>query len=135
MAKYNSIHNELTNRTTVTHRESLEACLMEAAIADGIEPIILVNNNLALRLPAVDGCVLGRRTGIYQEQLSQCKYISGKHAQLMYDRESKEWMVIDRGASNGTKLNGTQLVPDIPARLHVGDTLKLANIEFRIEKQ
>lgn len=135
MAKYNTIHDELNTNTSVTNREALEATMKRAAVVEGIEPIILVNNNLSLRLPAVDGCVLGRRNGIYQEQLSQCRYISGTHAQLMYDHEGQRWLIIDRGASNGTKLNGVKLVPDIPSHIRPGDKLMLANIEFRIEKQ
>ncbi|MDR0893967.1 MAG: FHA domain-containing protein [Prevotellaceae bacterium] len=95
-------------------------------------PMRLVCTNPPLRLALVDGVVIGRRHGGYAEAFTPYTYISGKHARLQKSADGK-WEVIDLDSTNGTFLNGDQLTPHEPVMFQVGDMLRFANIEFKVE--
>ena len=120
------------NRTHVTVAERTLATAATMATKRGIPHLFLVNDNASLRLAGVDGAVLGRRHGIYQENLAPFSYISGAHAQLAYS-VGQGWTITDKNSSNGTKVDGSALVPEIPCVLHNGSKVQLANVEFFIE--
>ena len=58
-------------------------------------------------------------------------YISGTHAQLVYNNELG-WSIIDKHSSNGSKLNQRDMSPDIPMSLKSGDIVTLANINLQV---
>ncbi|MDR1003520.1 MAG: FHA domain-containing protein [Prevotellaceae bacterium] len=95
-------------------------------------PVRLVCTNPSLRLALVDGVVIGRRHGGYAQVFLPHTYISGKHARLQKGEDGK-WEVIDLESTNGTFLNGDQLPPNKPVMFQVGDMLRFANIEFKVE--
>lgn len=134
MVKYDDLKLPILNENTnhVTKRESVMAAALGATHRSGIPQLFLVNDSLQMRLAGVDGAILGRRTGIYKDVLASCRYISGTHAQLSYTMQNG-WTVSDRGSSNGTFLNGQRLRVNDSAKLHNGDRVVLANVEFRVE--
>lgn len=96
----------------------------------GIPTITLINPKLNIRIVGINGAVIGRRQGPYHDIFKQFMYISGVHAQLVYQRNSG-WNIIDKHSSNGTKINNTRLTPDIPARIKNGDIINLANVNLQ----
>ncbi len=58
-------------------------------------------------------------------------YISGVHAQLIYQQESG-WCIIDKHSSNGTKLNQRDILPDVPMTIKSGDIVTLANVNLQV---
>lgn len=135
MVKYDELSQsamETEDITYVTQRESAMAAAMGATHRSGIPQLLLVNDSLHLRLAGVDGAVLGRRNGIYHELLAQCHYISGTHAQLAFTMQNG-WTISDRGSSNGTFVNEKRIRPNDVVKLHKGDSVVLANVEFRVD--
>jgi len=97
----------------------------------GLPQLTLYNPALNLRLQGVPGAVIGRRQGIYKNYFAQDQYVSGLHAQLLYNVNTG-WSVVDKHSSNGTKLNRQPLQPDVPAQLHNGDILTIANVNLQV---
>ena len=79
----------------------------------------------------VNGAVIGRRQGPYQQLFEGNMYVSGVHAQLIYKPDSG-WCIIDKHSSNGTKLNQRELLPDVPMSIKSGDIVTLANINLQV---
>ena len=96
-----------------------------------IPQLMLHNDTVGLRLIAINGAVIGRRQGPYANQLQQHRYVSGLHAQLKYN-PATGWLVADKHSSNGTKLNGHPLQPDVEMTLKTGDILTIANIPLQV---
>ena len=92
----------------------------------GAPTLMLYNGSLNIRIVAVDGAIIGRREGPYKELFAQNMYVSGVHAQLVYNQDNG-WCIIDKHSSNGTQLNQHALQPDIPMSLKNGDIVTLAN--------
>lgn len=90
--------------------------------------LILSNGLMGITIEGVDGAVIGRRQGIYCAQFSRFPYVSGTHAQLKFDSVQNKWTVTDMNSSNGTKYNGTPLLPGKPCVLENGATVQLANV-------
>lgn len=82
-----------------------------------------------LDLPLKEGS-FGRRGGIWPE-LSSLQYVSGTHGKLFLS-EGKWWMV-DVGSTNGTRVNGSKLSPDVPCELNAGDRVRIATYEFVVK--
>ncbi|MCF0160438.1 MAG: FHA domain-containing protein [Bacteroidaceae bacterium] len=99
----------------------------------GVPNLLLVNRSMGITLTAADGAIIGRRTGAYQEYLRNCPYLSSTHAQLNYNAADGNWTITDKNSSNGTRIDGQPLVPEMPCILHEGARLQLANIEFIVE--
>ena len=63
---------------------------------------------------------LGRRAG-NSILLEGDSFVSGSHAEILYDRD--RFLLKDVGSTNGTKLNGTRLLPNVVHPLTDGDVL------------
>ena len=93
--------------------------------------LTLYNGNLDIRIVGQNGAVIGRREGPYSQFFQDNMYISGVHAQLVYNKESG-WCIIDKHSSNGTRLNDRDLLPDVPMSLKNGDMVTLANVSMQV---
>ncbi|MBQ9654999.1 MAG: FHA domain-containing protein [Prevotella sp.] len=97
----------------------------------GIPTLTLYNPSLDIRIVGVNGAIIGRRQGPYQQMFKDNMYVSGVHAQLIYKPESG-WSIIDKHSSNGTKLNQRDILPDIPMTIKSGDIVTLANVNLQV---
>ena len=100
-------------------------------VMNGIPTLTLYNPTLDIRMVGVNGAVIGRRQGPYQQMFANNMYISGLHAQLIYKPDTG-WCIIDKHSSNGTKLNQRDLLPDVPMSMMSGDIVTLANINLQV---
>ena len=100
-------------------------------VQSGIPTLTLYNPTLDIRMVGVNGAVIGRRQGPYQQLFEGNMYISGVHAQLKYNAGSG-WCVVDKHSSNGTKLNQHPLQPDVEMSLKNGDIVILANVVLKV---
>ncbi len=100
-------------------------------VQNGIPTLTLYNPTLDIRMVGVNGAVIGRRQGPYQQLFEGNMYISGVHAQLIYKPDSG-WCIIDKHSSNGTKLNQRDVMPDVPMTIKSGDIVTLANINLQV---
>jgi pSer/pThr/pTyr-binding forkhead associated (FHA) protein len=100
-------------------------------VQNGIPTLTLYNPTLDIRMVGINGAVIGRRQGPYQQLFEGNMYISGVHAQLIYKPDSG-WCIIDKHSSNGTKLNQRDVMPDIPMTIKSGDIVTLANINLQV---
>ena len=100
--------------------------------SDGGMPVLtLANDNLNIRLVAMNGAIIGRRKGPYTQFFEKQAYVSGVHAQLKYN-PGTGWCVVDKHSSNGTKLNQRQIQPDVDMTLNNGDILTIANVNLQV---
>lgn len=97
----------------------------------GVPTLTLYNANLDIRMVGVNGAVIGRRQGPYVKFFEQNMYVSGVHAQLIYNKDTG-WSIIDKHSSNGTQLNERELQPDVPMSLKNGDIVTIANISLQV---
>ena len=98
----------------------------------GVMPVLtLANDNLNIRIVAMNGAIIGRRKGPYTQLFEKHAYVSGVHAQLLYNAQSG-WCVVDKHSSNGTKLNQRQIQPDVEMTLNNGDILTIANVNLQV---
>ena len=97
----------------------------------GMPVLTLANDSLNIRIVAMNGAIIGRRKGPYTQFFEKHPYVSGVHAQLMFNPE-KGWCVVDKHSSNGTKLNQRQIQPDVDMRLNNGDVLTVANVNLQV---
>lgn len=100
-------------------------------VQSGIPKLTLYNPTLDIRMVGINGAVIGRRQGPYQQLFEGNMYISGVHAQLIY-RPDSGWCIIDKHSSNGSKLNQRDLMPDVPMSIKSGDIVTLANINLQV---
>ena len=100
-------------------------------VQNGVPTLTLYNPSLDIRMVGVNGAIIGRRQGPYQQLFEGNMYISGVHAQLIYKPDSG-WCIIDKHSSNGTKLNQRDLQPDVPMSIKSGDIVTLANINLQV---
>ena len=122
--------NDVTGKslfTTDFHNNYTQPPVMSG----GIPTLTLYNSSLDIRIVGINGAVIGRRQGPYQELFVNNMYISGTHAQLIYKADSG-WCIIDKHSSNGTKLNQRSLLPDIPMSIKSGDIVSLANVNLQV---
>ena len=112
---------------------------MESVIPDapvpsaqkGIPSLTLYNPTLNIRMVGINGAVIGRRQGPYQQMFEGNMFISAVHAQLS-DKPDIGWCIIDKHSSNGSKLNQRDLQPDVPMSIKSGDIVTLANINLQV---
>ena len=100
-------------------------------VQSGVPTLTLYNPSLDIRMVGVNGAIIGRRQGPYQQLFEGNMYVSGVHAQLIYKPDSG-WCIIDKNSSNGTKLNQRDLQPDVPMSIKSGDIVTLANINLQV---
>ena len=93
--------------------------------------LTLYNANLDIRIVGQNGAVIGRRQGPYSHFFEKNMYVSGVHAQLVYNSDTG-WSIIDKHSSNGTKLNDRDLQPDVPMSLKSGDIVTIANVSMQV---
>lgn len=98
---------------------------------NSIPTLTLYNPSLDIRMVGINGAIIGRRQGPYQQLFEGNMYISGAHAQLIYKPDGG-WCIIDKHSSNGTKLNQRDLQPDVPMTIKSGDIVTLANINLQV---
>jgi pSer/pThr/pTyr-binding forkhead associated (FHA) protein len=55
-------------------------------------------------------------------------YVSGSHAKIVYEGDG--FRVVDVGSTNGTRLNGRKLAPDVPETLADGDEITFGQTAF-----
>jgi hypothetical protein len=95
-------------------------------------PTRLVSADPPLRLALEMDVLIGRRAGGFAEVFSSQSFMSGKHASLQKNKDGK-WEVTDLDSTNGTFLNGDRLQANVPMLFQVGDFLRFANVEFKVE--
>src|SRR5574344_573844 len=98
---------------------------------DGIPHLMLFNNILNINIIAYNGAIIGRRQGLYKQFFEKASYVSGMHAQLTYNAKGG-WCIVDKHSSNGTKINGYRIQPDVPMGLHEGDMVSIANVTLQV---
>ncbi len=107
----------------------------ESTIRQVVQPKVpqfLVSKELNASLPLQDGAVIGRKTGNYLHIFSTQGYVSGTHARL-HRKKSGEWEIVDLDSTNGTFLNGVQLIPNQSAPFSLGDTIAFYDLKFIVE--
>ncbi|MBP1542117.1 MAG: FHA domain-containing protein [Prevotella sp.] len=105
--------------------------VVQMPVQKGIPTLTLYNPSLDIRIMGVNGAIIGRKQGPYQQVFEGNMYVSGVHAQLIYTPNSG-WCIIDKHSSNGTKLNQRDLLPDVPMSMKAGDIVTLANINLQV---
>lgn len=83
---------------------------------------------------------IGRRTNTNSvdidltdyDDLQNGPFVSRKHAKIYYDNQSNQWMIIDLGSTNGTKVNNNMLNPQTPNPLKDGDEITLARVVIKV---
>lgn len=88
----------------------------------------LVCRDPQLRL-YIDDVLIGRREGGYASVFCAFGMVSGRHAQISRT-PSGGWQVTDLGSTNGTRLNGRPLAPNIATPFWVGDVISFADKDF-----
>jgi len=119
------------SRTFATARESNQGLPPPDVQIQGIPTLTLYNPSLNIRMVGINGAIIGRKQGPYQQMFEGNMYVSSVHAQLIYKPDSG-WCIIDKHSSNGTKLNERDLLPDIPMSIKSGDIVSLANINLQV---
>ena len=82
----------------------------------GIPTLTLYNPSLNIRMVGINGAIIGRRQGPYQQMFEGNMFVSGAHAQLIYKPDSG-WCIIDKHSSMSIKS---------------GDIVSLANINLQV---
>ena len=96
-----------------------------------VPTLTLYNSSLDIRIVGINGAIIGRRQGPYQQMFVNNMYISGVHAQLIFKPDTG-WCIIDKHSSNGTKLNQRDILPDVPMTIKSGDIVSLANVTLQV---
>ena len=120
----NDVKNYLARNFFKTEREK------SSVQASTIPVLKLSNRALDVNLEVMNNDILGRTTGKFAQRISGLKQLSSKHVSFLFGKEG--WIVTDLGSTNGTKINGKQLIPMQPEKIKPGDLLILANIEFYV---
>lgn len=130
MATIHSTAAEIS-RTFATEREKSQGMPPIDTQMQGIPTLTLYNSSLNIHIVGINGAIIGRRQGPYQQLLEGNMYVSSVHAQLIYKSDTG-WCIIDKHSSNGTKINERNLMPDIPMSIKSGDIVSLANINLQV---
>lgn len=104
---------------------------MQSTMKNEVAPTRLVCRAAGIVLVLKDGAIIGRRNGDYVAQFSNQPYVSGTHARIGYVMQS--WTIADLGSTNGTMVNGNALVAGAPCPISVGDTVRIATLDFIVE--
>jgi pSer/pThr/pTyr-binding forkhead associated (FHA) protein len=119
------------NQVTQSSMRSSDDYRQSAAAKNGMPTLTLYNPSLDIRIVGINGAIIGRRQGPYQQLFEGNMFVSGVHAQLIFKPETG-WCIIDKHSSNGTKLNQRDLLPDVPMSIKAGDIVTLANINLQV---
>ena len=102
------------------------------SLANSPLPVRLVCSAAGIRLGLGNGAVIGRRKGDYVSAFASQGYVSGTHARLQKSA-SGQWEIVDLDSTNGTFVNGNRLSPNVPAVFSIGDIVRIANLDFKVE--
>ena len=119
------------NQVTQSSMRSSDDYRQSAAAKNGMPTLTLYNPSLDIRIVGINGAIIGRRQGPYQQLFEGNMFVSGVHAQLIFKPETG-WCIIDKHSSNGTKLNQRDLLPDVPMSIKAGDIVTIANINLQV---
>ena len=119
------------NQVTQSSMRSSDDYRQSAEAKNGMPTLTLYNPSLDIRIVGINGAIIGRRQGPYQQLFEGNMFVSGVHAQLIFKPETG-WCIIDKHSSNGTKLNQRDLLPDVPMSIKAGDIVTLANINLQV---
>ena len=119
------------SQTYATARERNQGPMTADVQIKGIPTLTLYNPSLNIRIVGINGAIIGRKQGPYQQLFDGNMYVSSVHAQLIYKPDTG-WCIIDKHSSNGTKLNDRDVLPDIPMSIKSGDIVALANINLQV---
>lgn len=89
---------------------------------------------LGFDIEAENDMLLGRKAGPYAAQFAGQKFVSGKHAQLHF-QAVQGWCIEDLGSTNGTYIGADKLSPGLSYPLKNGQTVKIANVELKVESK
>jgi len=96
------------------------------------KPQFMTGKSINARLPIKEGAVIGRRTGDYVSTFASQGYVSGTHARIQANADG-DYEIIDLDSTNGTFVNGTQIPPNQPVVINVGDEIAFYDTTFIIE--
>lgn len=77
-----------------------------------------------------DTFIIGRNANYADGVVAFNKYIGKKHCMLL--RENNSFSIVDLGSTNKTYVNGVELTPNVPVDIVNGDTVRLANTDFKV---
>ena len=95
-------------------------------------PVRLVCSAAGIRLGLGNGAVIGRRKGDYVSAFASQGYVPCTHARLQKST-SGQWEIVELDSTNGTFVNGNRLSPNVPAVFSIGDIVRIANLDFKVE--
>lgn len=75
--------------------------------------------------------LIGRSTGDYVDVFGSCPYVSSTHGRFTL-HSSGIWLYTDLGSTNGSKINGTTLVPNKNYHLTKDTILEIGNVKFNV---
>lgn len=123
--------SQTTTGQTSHHTHSPGMHVAQAVMPKTQAKLLLSNESLGINIEGVNGAVIGRRQGPYIQHFQTNMYVSGVHAQLKFNMGSG-WSITDKHSSNGTKLNGHPIQPDVEMSLKDGDIVTIANINLKV---
>ncbi len=122
--QYSSEANISTNKPTGVNATIRPSISKKTSI-----PGHLVCTSKNMRLGLGDDAIIGRN-GSYGDAFQEFPSISREHAKLL--KGDIDWLIEDIGSSWGTFLNNKELEKNKPTPIKVGDTLRFADIEFKV---
>lgn len=78
-----------------------------------------------------DGALIGRTSGDYIDVFGTDGYTSGRHAELRLTLSG--WTIADLGSTNGTRVDGRPLTPNVPVPITIGTTVEIGSHKYRVE--
>lgn len=117
---------------SLSFHDTLTTAVGQTTHGNSMPSITLGNVVLGINIVGIDDATIGRREGPYVTLFQSNRYVSGRHAQLHFDK-MRGWTIIDKNSSNGTFVNGKKLAPETPMVLANGDTLAIANVSLKVK--
>lgn len=94
-------------------------------------PVILtLNHSSGKSVEIRKSTVLGRRKGDFTSFLKPYSFISGTHGQITVDKGN--FFYTDLGSTNGSQINGSDIMPNKLVQIYNGDKINLADQEFLV---
>lgn len=124
-----SVNSQMGPGTSV--HEAVSSQPVSYGMSSAATALLLTNQSLNIRMEGVNGAVIGRKQGPYAQFFQGNMYVSGVHAQLRFTGGTG-WSIADKHSSNGTRLNGRVLQPDVEMSLNDGDVVTIANINLQV---
>lgn len=103
-------------------------------LLEGLDPEAAPPGKMSMPIALTPGAgkiIAGRKRSAVHLYLGNSS-ISGQHAALWCDDQGRIW-VEDRNSSNGTMVNGRNLVPFVATALNSGDVLRLGDVSLTLK--